>query len=147
MTNENVEPPQPKWYTTSLEIGKGLLRFLGWFIERVAIPVAPLAIVRLIDQLMGFKSVGFRDEKILIYAFLLPLLYVQEIPHGIIRVVVAVASGLGLLLFGLSYGYRQLPNPPDLSKIYDLGFWLCVTYVVLASIYEIVKIFRPRPVS
>ncbi|PYU52731.1 MAG: hypothetical protein DMG48_05500 [Acidobacteria bacterium] len=150
--------PKPKWYSPMLqfvhkkyapvlEFASKIYAFLGWFIEQVVVPVAPLGVVRLIDKLLGYKSVGFHDEKILIYAFLLPLLYVREIPVGIVRTLISIASALGLLLLGLAYAVQHEPNPPDVSRVYDFGLGLCILYVVLASLYEIVKIFRSRPVS
>lgn len=125
----------------------GLVRLVEWFIGRVIIPLAPLLVARLTDWLMGSKSVGIQDEKVLIYAFLLPLFYLQQVDHRVFRVLVGLASGLGLCLFGITYyALRAGPNPPDLGRFYHFGEWLCIVYVALATIYEIVRIYTPRSV-
>ena len=145
-----AEPVKTRWakFSTAVkEVSKKLWRFLEWFIEQVLVPILPLAVARGVDRLFHYQSVGLHDEKILIYAFLLPLLYVREVSAGAVRTLIAIASGIGLVLFALTYAYQHVPSAPDLNGPYEAGFWLCVLYVSLASTYELIKIFRPRQVS
>src|SRR5439155_14939190 len=88
---------------TSQAERRGWNRLLLWLMTNVVIPLLPIPVIRLVDYFFSYPAHGLRDETILIYAFLLPLLYLEEMEQPVARIVMGLSSMMRLLLFVIAH--------------------------------------------
>lgn len=132
--SDNGQPEQRGWN-----------RLILWFLTSVVIPLLPLPVIRVVDYYLGFPGHGLRDETILIYAFLLPFLYLEKIQQPIAKIVLALSSMAGLLLFVIAHvlEHKELnSNPGAADPVHKAGAFLCFCYIVLATSFEAYKSFK-----
>lgn len=121
-------------------------RFLKWLFSRVVFPLLPIVIYLLAELFFRFGTFKFPDESILVFAFLLPVIYMQEIKDPNARNALYLVSTLCLALLVFAVIAKQPPNvqsyPDALSSIYMAGGIVFAVELLSATVFEIIRSFE-----
>ncbi len=133
---------------TKADESRPFVRFLRWLLTDVVVPLLPIFFAWAWDYLNKYPDQWYKEETILIYAFILPVLYLERTDNQIARAILGITCMSSLMLFLAAHNLKhQQPNPGDASHIYVIGWQLCAFYVALAAAYELYKLYgQDRPV-
>lgn len=118
-------------------------RFFKWFFIRIVFPLSPILISSLAEYFFKFGTFKFPDDRVIVFSFLLPIIYLQEIDDTAIRNALYFIAILCLVL----YVFAVMANQPQilqafpsaLSNIYSAGGVAFSIEVIAAVIYEITR--------
>lgn len=117
--------------------------FAVWFFKRVFFPASPILITWLIEYVFRFGTVVLADEKTLIFAFLFPVIYLQEANSQTVRNLLYIVSCICLVLFVCAIIAKHSPptinQSEALQRLYSAGLVAATVEVIFATLAEIVR--------
>jgi hypothetical protein len=124
-------------------------QFLKWLFVRIVFPLSPIIVSFLAEYFFQFGTFSFPDERILVFSFLLPIIYLQEADGPITRNALYCVSLLCLVFFVFAVIAKQPQNvqafPSALGKIYFAGGVAFGLEVMVALIYEFARSLEDKP--
>lgn len=122
------------------KVDKG--RLVKWVFVRILFPLVPLAINLLVSFIFGYHLYGSQWEKGLIFIFLLPVIYIQEIEDLNARYALYIVSFVSIVLYCcylVAVNGSDAPDQKALDIIKKSVFILAIIELVSAFIYEFRK--------
>jgi hypothetical protein len=123
-------------------------RFLKWLFIRIVFPLSPILISSLAEFFFRFGTFTFPDERLIVFSFLLPIIYLQEVNDAASRNALYFVSILCLVL----YVFAVMANQPQIKTafpkaLYNIclvgGIAFCVE-VFAAILYEVIRSFEEK---
>lgn len=123
-------------------------RFFKWFFIRIIFPLSPILISYLAEFFFRFGTFTFLDERVIVFSFLLPIIYLQEISDTATRNALYFISILCLVLYVFSVMGNQpqiqTSFPDALKNIYFVGGVAFGFEVIAAIFFEIIRSFEDK---
>jgi len=89
-------------------------RFFKWLFIRIVFPLSPIMISSLAELFFKFGTFAFPDDRIIVFSFLLPIIYLQEIGDTATRNALYFISTLCLVF----YVFAVMGNQPQILKAF-----------------------------
>jgi len=123
-------------------------RFFKWLFIRIVFPLSPIMIGSLAEFFFKFGTFAFPDDRIIVFSFILPIIYLQEIDDTAVRNALYFISILCLVL----YVFAVMGNQPQILKafpdalksIYFVGGIAFIFEVIAAVFFEIIRSFEEK---